>query len=76
MIMPRGPAASPAAMAAITPQTPGGDAAAAPLPPPEYGVITQEDGTLLLHVKNPDGSMGPILKVLPPMKPAGQSPAK
>ena len=31
----------------------------------QYGTITQEDGTILLHIKKPDGSPGPVIQVIP-----------
>lgn len=34
----------------------------------QYAAITQEDGSVLLHLKNPDGSMGPAVKIIPPIK--------
>lgn len=47
-----------------------------PEPLPEYINITQEDGSVLLRIKNPDGSPGPAVKIVPPIKqakPPGQS---
>jgi hypothetical protein len=42
-----------------------------PKPPgPEddnYVVETQADGSLALHIKQPDGSVGPVVKVIPPI---------
>lgn len=35
---------------------------------PEYGTTTQQDGSILLHLKNHDGSLGPVVKVIPPIK--------
>lgn len=35
-----------------------------PPAPPEYGTETQEDGSVLLFVKNPDGSRGPVRKIV------------
>lgn len=32
--------------------------------PPEYVAVTQEDGSVLLHLKNPDGSLGPAKKII------------
>lgn len=59
----------PAALAAILRRSsPGAGAPPPPPPPPDYGTTTQEDGSILLHLKNPDGSLGPIVKVLPPIK--------
>lgn len=43
--------------------------------PPEYAAVTQEDGSVLLHLKNPDGSLGPAVKIITmggPKKPPGQ----
>lgn len=45
--------------------------APSPPPPPEYGTTTQEDGSILLHLKGPDGSLGPVVKVIPPIKTPG-----
>jgi hypothetical protein len=43
-----------------------------PAPPhPEYQTVTQEDGSILLHVKLPNGGLGPVVKVLPPIKSGG-----
>jgi hypothetical protein len=42
-----------------------------PPPLPEYGTTTQEDGSILLHLQNPDGSKGPVVKVIPPIKRSG-----
>jgi hypothetical protein len=39
-----------------------------PPAPPDYGVVTQEDGSILLHIKYPDGTLGPVVKVIPPIK--------
>lgn len=36
---------------------------------PEYATETQADGSILLRIKNPDGSPGPVLKVIEPVKP-------
>lgn len=30
----------------------------------QYEAVTQEDGTVLLHMKNPDGSRGPAVKIV------------
>lgn len=30
----------------------------------KYETVTQSDGTVLLHVKNPDGSLGPVVQLL------------
>jgi hypothetical protein len=34
----------------------------------QYAVETQADGTLLLRLKNPDGSLGPVVQHLPAPK--------
>lgn len=34
----------------------------------QYAVETQSDGTLLLRLKNPDGTMGPVVQHLAPPK--------
>lgn len=63
---------SPDAMAAISARAPNPMAAPpAPPPPPEYAAVTQEDGSILLHIKNADGSLGPAVKVIPPIKRPG-----
>lgn len=51
--------------------TSGLPGAAPPPPPPEYGTTTQEDGSILLHIKGPDGKLGPVVKVIPPIKQPG-----
>lgn len=63
---------SPGILSAIqnNPAMPG-QSAPEPPPPPEYGVTTQEDGSILLHVKYPDGTLGPVVKVIPPIKRPG-----
>lgn len=33
-------------------------------PPPQYETVTQSDGSILLHIKNPDGSLGPAVKIV------------
>lgn len=33
-----------------------------------YLAVTQEDGSVLLHMKNADGSPGPAVKIIPPIK--------
>lgn len=35
----------------------------------QYEALTQEDGSVLLHLKNPDGTRGPAVKIVPPIKP-------
>lgn len=37
-------------------------------PPPDYHAVTQSDGSILLHLKGPNGELGPIQKVIPPIK--------
>jgi hypothetical protein len=65
-----------AALAAIMQRPSGGpNAAQGPPPPPQFVAQTQEDGSVVLRVKNPDGSPGPIVKVLPPMKALGDHPS-
>lgn len=49
-----------------------------PIPPPpgladdaamaKYEAVTQADGSVLLHMKNPDGSLGPAVKIISPPK--------
>jgi hypothetical protein len=34
----------------------------------QYDAVTQDDGSVLLHMKNPDGSRGPAVKIIPPIK--------
>lgn len=36
----------------------------------QYEAVTQGDGSILLHRKNPDGSRGPAVKIIPAMKPS------
>jgi len=68
-ISPQGAPASPDALAAIMNRPPGaGSEAQEPPALPDYGVVTQEDGSILLHLKNPDGTLGPVVKVIPPVK--------
>ena len=63
---------SPAALAAIMQHPTGGpNAAQGPPAPPEFVAETQSDGSILLRVKNLDGTPGPIVKVLPPMTALG-----
>lgn len=35
----------------------------------QYVAVTQEDGTILLHMKRPDGSLGPAVKIVNAIKP-------
>lgn len=44
--------------------SPGGAA----LPPPEYDTATQQDGSVLMFLKNPDGTRGPAVKIISPPK--------
>lgn len=55
-LLPPGAIAGPRPMPGLMP--PGAPA------PPEYVAITQEDGSVLLHIKNPDGSLGPAKKIV------------
>lgn len=65
--------AHPSALAAIM-KAPSGPGAVTPPPAPlEYKAITQDDGSVLLHRLNPDGSLGPVVRLIPPIKVAGQS---
>jgi len=59
----------PSALAAIL-RKPGGPPGVPqpPPPPPEYVTTTQPDGSILLRIKLPDGTVGPIVKILPPIK--------
>lgn len=58
-----------AALAAILHQQGGpANVAPAPPPPPQYEAVTQFDGSILLHLKLPGGELGPVVKVLPPIK--------
>ena len=34
----------------------------------QYAVETQTDGTLLLRLKNPDGTLGPVVQHIPAPK--------
>lgn len=64
---PRPMALSPAMAGAINPAGPG-----APPPPQEdndpasiqYDNITQEDGSVVMFIKKPDGSRGPAVKII------------
>jgi hypothetical protein len=35
----------------------------------QYAAVTQADGSILLHLKNPDGTLGPAVKIIEPVKP-------
>lgn len=37
--------------------------------PDQYATTTQQDGSILLHLKLPDGSLGPVVKIIEPIKP-------
>jgi hypothetical protein len=40
----------------------------------QYQAITQEDGSVLLHMMKPDGALGPIVKIVPaPKNPMAQT---
>lgn len=56
-----------AALAAILRHVATGGGMPAP-PKPDYGTTTQGDGSILLYIKNPDGSLGPVVKLIPPLK--------
>jgi hypothetical protein len=61
-----------AALAAILKHaTSGKPGAAPPPPPPQYVATTQDDGSILLHIKGPNGEPGPVVKVIPPIKQPG-----
>lgn len=64
--MPGGPPVAP--MGAAPPM--GMDPAAGMEDPASvlYAAVTQQDGSVLLHRKNPDGSLGPAVKIIPPFK--------
>lgn len=34
---------------------------------PQYTAVTQEDGSILMHLNKPDGSPGPVVKVISPI---------
>jgi hypothetical protein len=51
--------------------TSGLPGAAPPPPPPNYQAVTQEDGSVLLHVKGPNGQLGPVVKIIPAIKQPG-----
>lgn len=46
------------------PGPPGG----APMPHPQYLTVTQQDGSVLMFMKNPDGTRGPAVKIISPPK--------
>jgi len=37
--------------------------------PPQYDTEVQADGSILLRMKNPDGTTGPVVKIINPIKP-------
>lgn len=37
----------------------------------KYEAVTQVDGSILLHLKNPDGSLGPAIQIVKPPKTPG-----
>jgi hypothetical protein len=39
-----------------------------------YDAETQSDGTILLRIKNPDGTLGPVVQHLPAPKPKTGAP--
>lgn len=47
---------------------PAGSGPQPPPSPPQYSAITQPDGSILLHIKLPNGITGPVVKVIPPIK--------
>jgi hypothetical protein len=40
---------------------------------PQYTAVTQEDGSILMHLNKPDGSPGPVVKVISPINAGGKS---
>lgn len=58
---------------------PLGGMAAPPIPPGpadiQYQAVTQKDGTVLLHVLEPSGELGPAVKIVPAPKSGMQAPA-
>lgn len=40
---------------------------------PQYTAVTQEDGSIIMHLNRPDGSPGPVVKVIKPIN-AGTKP--
>ena len=58
------------------PASSGQDFSAPGLMPPgagpdasQYEAVTQADGSILLHLKNSDGSLGPAVRIINPIKP-------
>jgi hypothetical protein len=39
---------------------------------PQYTAVTQEDGSILMHLNKPDGSPGPVVKVISPINPGSK----
>ena len=62
-ILPSGPPQSPVGL-----QPPGSGPAGES---GKWGVVEQQDGTILLHAKNPDGSLGPVVQIIAPKQPKG-----
>ena len=64
---------NPAILAAILHGATGGAMGQDIKPPalPQYVTTTQTDGSILLHVKNADGTPGPVVKLIPPVKRGG-----
>lgn len=60
---------------AISPAGPSGPPPAAPDDPSslQYETLTQQDGTVVLFMKNPDGSRGPAVKIISVKAPASSS---
>jgi hypothetical protein len=73
-IQPGGMQLDPAQLAAVQGPTPG--MMPMPMQPPpkaQYQAVTQDDDSVLLHLVNADGSLGPAVKIIPPLKPKSQS---
>lgn len=58
--VPPGPLGAP--LAGLLP--PGGGS-----PMPDYQAVTQTDGTVVLHIKLPNGELGPAVKIITPPRP-------
>lgn len=64
-------------MGAIQPVGPAGDPPPGLMPPgspdpgEQYKTVAQADGTLLIHLVNPDGSLGPAVKIVSVPRPKG-----
>lgn len=70
---------TPGQAGAISPAGPGGPPAPSGQPQDpstlQYDTLTQQDGTVVIFMKNPDGSRGPAVKIVSvkaPKAPAGQ----